>query len=227
VVSVSVLIPTLNEVANIGPCVEHLAGQGADEVIVSDAHSPDGTAEWAERAGAVVVRSPKGRGVQQNQAASVASGQVFLFLHADCRLEPGAIDCLRRFVARSPRVPGGCFRMQVDAPDWLFRPIDASAHLRAGVFGYPYGDQGVFVTRWAFDQVGGFPELPLMDDLLLSGRLRRLGRLALLPKRIFVSPRRWRRYGIIGQSVRNWALTVAVAGGIGPQTLARYYPEVR
>jgi rSAM/selenodomain-associated transferase 2 len=226
-VSVSVIIPTLDESSTIVGCLDHLGAQGADEVIVADADSPDGTAELARAAGARVVGSPRGRGVQQNRGAASASGDVLLFLHADCRLEPGSISCLRRFMSRCPLVPGGCFRMRVDAPDLSFRAIDSAAHLRAGVLGLPYGDQGIFAPRWAFDRVGGFPELPLMEDVYLSMRLRKLGRIAMLPGRIYVSPRRWRRQGILGQSVRNWALTAAAASGVPTELLARLYPIVR
>lgn len=225
--AISVVIPTLDESATIVACLRDLSGQGANELIVADASSPDGTADLAARAGARVVDSPRGRGVQQNRGAAVATGDVLLFLHADCRLDPGAIRRLRGFVARNPRVPGGCFRMRVDGPERAFRAIDAAAHLRAGVLGVPYGDQGIFATRWAFGRVGGFPEVPLMDDVYLALRLRRLGRLALLPSRIHVSPRRWRRNGIVGQSLRNWALTIAAAAGVRPEVLARFYPVVR
>jgi rSAM/selenodomain-associated transferase 2 len=224
---VSVVIPTLNEAGTIGSCLDHLAGQGVDEVIVADAGSPDGTAELARRAGARVVASPRGRGVQQNRGAAAASGEVLLFLHADCRLEAGAIGVLKRFVARCPKVPGGCFRMRVDGPEWAFRMIDAAAHLRAGVLGVPYGDQGIFIPRWAFDRVGGFPEVPLMEDVYVMLRLRKLGRIALLPRRIDVSARRWRSHGIVGQSLRNWGLTIGAAAGITTETLARFYPVVR
>ena len=224
---VSVVIPTLNEATTIAACLDQLAALGPFEVIVADADSPDGTAAIAEERGARVVRSPRGRGVQQNLGAAATSGDVLLFLHADCRLELGGIEAIRRLVGRCPSIPGGCFRMRVDAPDLRFRAIDAAAHLRAGLFEVPYGDQGLFVTRRAFDRVGGFPEVPLMEDVLIVIRLRRLGRLALLPRSVIVSDRRWRRYGIVGQSLRNWALTAAAVAGVGPATLARYYPVVR
>ncbi len=224
---VSVIIPTLNESRIIQQTLKRLAGQGVDEVIVVDAGSSDATAELAKTAGARVLQSPKGRGVQQNLGASAASGDVFLFMHADCWLEAGAIETLRRFVQRCPKVPGGCFRMRVEAPDLRFRLINTAAHLRAGVLGLPYGDQGIFVSRWAFDAVLGFPELPLMEDVYLGMRLQRLGRLALLPKQIQVSPRRWQKQGILGQSIRNWALTTAAAVGVPVKQLARFYPLVR
>jgi rSAM/selenodomain-associated transferase 2 len=222
-----VVVPTYNEAATIARTLERLAHQGADEVVVVDGASADGTAALAAAGGARVVTSPRGRGVQQNRGAAVASGDVLLFLHADCWLEAGAVAALRRFVGRHPRVPGGCFRMRVEAPERAFRAIDAAGHLRAGVLGLPYGDQGLFVPRWAFDRVGGFPETRLMEDLLLARELRRLGRLALLPARIYVSPRRWRHQGLLRQTLRNWALTAAAALGVGTETLARFYPVVR
>jgi rSAM/selenodomain-associated transferase 2 len=226
-VRISVVIPTLNEAATIVDTLRRLSGQGADEVIVVDASSPDGTAALARSEGVVVIDSPRGRGVQQNRGAAEASGEVLVFLHADCRLEDGAIAGLRRFLARHPRVACGCFRMRVEAEHPLYRCIDLAAHLRAGLLGIPYGDQCLFVTRRVFDAVGGFPEIPLMEDVGLAMRLRRRGRVAVLPARIFVSPRRWARHGILGQSLRNWALTAAAVAGVPVSTLARFYPHVR
>jgi rSAM/selenodomain-associated transferase 2 len=189
--------------------------------------SPDGTAELARAEGAVVIDSPRGRGVQQNRGAMASTGDVLVFLHADCRLEEGAITSLRRFLGCHPRVAGGCFRMRVEAEHPFYRGIDLAAHLRAGLLGIPYGDQGLFLTRRVFEQAGGFPEVPLLEDIGLALRLRRLGRLAVLPQRIFVSPRRWAQQGILGQTLRNWALTAAAAAGVPVSALERFYPHVR
>lgn len=224
---VAVVIPTLNEASTIAACLQDLATQGPDELIVADAGSPDGTADLAAAAGARVLRTPRGRGQQQNLAVAATTSELLLFLHADCRLEPGALDVLRRFAVRNPLVPGGCFRMAVEAQGLGFRSIDAAAHLRAGVLGIPYGDQAIFARRSAFDAVGGFPEIPLMDDLYFALRLRRLGRLALLPRRVFVSARRWRQAGLVRQSLRNWTLTALAAGGVSPERLGRFYPVIR
>ncbi len=224
---VAVVIPTLNEATTIVACLGDLATQGPDEVVVCDAESPDGTAELAEAAGARVLRTPRGRGQQQNQGARATTAELLLFLHADCRLEPGALDCLRSFAARNPAVPGGCFRMRVEADGLGYRTIDAAAHLRAGVLGLPYGDQAIFARRAAFERVGGIPELPLMDDLYFALRLRRLGRLALLSRQVVVSARRWRQAGLVRQSLRNWTLTALAAGGVSPRHLHRFYPVIR
>jgi rSAM/selenodomain-associated transferase 2 len=224
---VSVVIPTYQEATTILACLSRLAAQGADEVVVADGCSSDGTAELAKRHGARVITAPLGRGTQQNLGAAATSGDVLLFLHADCRLETGAIEVLRRFMCGHPRIPGGCFRMRVDAADPRFRLIDLAADIRGGLLGIPYGDQGLFASRWAFERVGGFPETRLMEDVLLSLKLRQLGRVVRLPARIFVSPRRWQRTGIVRQSVWNWTLTLLAALQVPPDRLARHYPVVR
>ena len=169
----------------------------------------------------------RGRGVQQNRGAAASSGDLLVFLHADCRLEDGAIAALRRYLARHPRVPGGCFRMRIEDSHPLYRAIDTAAHLRAGLLGLPYGDQGIFIRRSVFESIGGFPETPLMEDVMISLKLRREGRLAVLPARIFVSPRRWRQCGIIRQTLKNWALTAAATLGVSTEFLARFYPHIR
>ena len=224
---VSVIVPTWNESSTIAGCLESLRSQNPFEILVADAGSLDDTRAIAESFGVKVVVSDLGRGAQQNRAVEIAQGDVFLFLHADCRLASNAILELKHFISRHPLVPGGCFRMRVDHADPLFRLIDASGHLRAGLFGFPYGDQGLFIPRWAFESVGGFPETRLMDDLLISSRLRRFGRLALLRSEIFVSPRRWLLRGIIRQTMLNSKLTFLLAIGVKPNDLARFYLPVR
>jgi rSAM/selenodomain-associated transferase 2 len=224
---ISVVIPTLNEATTIAATLRRLKEQVPDEIVVADASSPDGTAELARSEGVLVVEAPRGRGIQQNRGARKTKGDVLLFLHADCWLEDAAIDELRRFLRDHPSIFGGCFRQRVDASHPLFRAIDLAAHLRAGLLGIPYGDQGIFVRRAAFDAIGGFPETPLMEDVFMSLQLRCLGRVAVLPKRIFVSPRRWHQQGIVRQTLTNWALTAAVAIGVPTRSLAHFYLERR
>jgi rSAM/selenodomain-associated transferase 2 len=225
---VAVIVPTLDEAGTIVECLAWLREQGPDEVVVVDAGSSDGTAALARQSGLCrVLDGPRNRGRQQNLGAAATHAPTLLFLHADTHLEPGALVRLRRFVGRNPRVPGGCFRMRVANSDPRFRAIDTAAHLRAGLLHIPYGDQGLFAPRWAFDRAGGFPELPFMDDLFFSLRLRRLGRLAVLPAHIIVSDRRWRTKGLLRQSIRNWLLTALAALGVPPEHLRHAYPSVR
>lgn len=225
---VAVVIPTLNESAVIAGCLAALAAQGPDEVVVVDAGSGDGTAAIARSTGlARVISSRRNRGAQQNAGARATTAELLLFLHADCRLGVGALDQIRAVARRAPRCPGGCLRMRVEDADWRFRAIDLAADLRAGLLGLPYGDQAIWARRGAFEGVGGFPELTLMDDLHFAARLRRLGRLAVVPAEVVVSPRRWKSRGLARQTLTNWRLTLLAILGIPPDRLARSYGPVR
>jgi len=223
--SVSVIIPTLNEESCLERTLDRLREQRPHEVIVADGGSTDGTLRLAAEADRVIA-SPAGRAGQMNEGAAAATGDVLLFLHADCRLESGALEEAERCL-EARGVVAGCFQMTVDGPGLLYRMIGVSATLRVRLAGLPYGDQGLFLRRDLFEELGGFPAVRLMEDLLFSRRLRRLGRIVVASQRIFVSPRRWRSAGILRQTLRNWTLTALAAGGIHPDKLASYYPAVR
>ena len=222
---VSVIIPTLNEESCLGETVAALKRQQPLEIIVADGGSSDGTRGWAAGADWFLT-APGGRAAQMNAGAAVAAGEILLFLHADCVPEEGALAEAERLLRR-PNVAAGCFRMCVRAEGTLYRLIDAAATARVRLTGLVYGDQGLFVRRDVFQRIGGFPALRLMEDLFISRTLRRLGRIMVSPRRIFVSPRRWQRSGLVRQTLRNWALTAAAAGGVHPDRLARFYPLVR
>jgi len=117
--------------------------------------------------------------------------------------------------------------MRVQAEGMLYRCIDACATARVRLTGLVYGDQGLFVRRTDFLRLGGFPPVSFLEDVLFSTTLCRQGRIAVVPQRIFVSPRRWQRMGLIRQTLRNWTLTALAACGVGPDRLARFYPHVR
>jgi rSAM/selenodomain-associated transferase 2 len=223
--SLSVIIPTLNESACLGATLRALRTHNPTEIVVVDGGSTDGTPGDAAQAD-VVLHSPRGRAVQMNCGAARASGDVFLFLHADCALEGGALQIAEQGLAR-PGVAAGCFRMTVRAGGRLYRLIDACATARVRLTGLIYGDQGLFVRRDVFERAGGFPEVRLMEDVLLSRALRRMGQVVVAPRRIYVSPRRWQREGLVRQTLRNWALTALAAGGVHPNRLANYYPTIR
>jgi rSAM/selenodomain-associated transferase 2 len=224
-VSISVIIPTLNEASCLAHTLGQLRLQNPHEIIVVDGGSSDATCRLAAGVDRL-LHAPPGRASQMNRGAAQASGDVLLFLHADCTLEEGALACAEEVLGQRG-VAAGCFRMCVDAPGLAYRLIDACATARVRLIGLVYGDQGLFVHRDLFRRVGGFPPLRLMEDVFLSKALRRQGRLAVAPRRIFVSPRRWRRQGLVRQTLRNWALTALAAGGIHPDRLAAYYPVVR
>jgi len=223
--SVSVIIPTLNEEGCLAEALAALKRQQPCEIIVTDGGSSDGT-RWAAAGADLFLDAPRGRAAQMNAGASRAAGDVLLFLHADCLPEDGALAEAERLLRR-PGVAAGCFRMCVRAEGALYRLIDACATARVRLTGLVYGDQGLFVRREVFERVGGLPPLRLMEDVFISRTLRRLGRIVVAPRRLFVSPRRWQRSGLVRQTLRNWALTALAAGGVHPDRLAAFYPIVR
>jgi GT2 family glycosyltransferase len=161
-----------------------------------------------------------------NLGAAHATGDVLVFLHADCRLETGALQAAEKCL-RKPEVVAGCFRMRVDALGGWYRWIDAWASARVRITGLIYGDQGLFLRREDFHRLGGFPNIRLMEDVFFSRALRNEGGIVALPKCIYVSPRRWKKAGVIRQTLRNWTLVSLAAGGIHPDRLAAFYPETR
>jgi rSAM/selenodomain-associated transferase 2 len=223
--TLSVIIPTLNEEGVLDETLRLLRAHHPHEIIVVDGGSTDATPQIAQSAD-LFLQSPRGRSAQMNHGAKHATGDAFLFLHADCSLEPGALIAAERCL-RQRRIVAGCFRMTVQAAGPLFRMIDAAATARVRLTGLIYGDQGFFITRQRFKQVGGFPELQLMEDVFLSLKLRKLGKLAVASRRIFVSPRRWHKHGVVRQTLCNWRLTALAAAGVHPNRLAPYYPVVR
>jgi len=223
--SVSVIIPTLDEEHALGDTLVLLRQHQLQEILVVDGGSSDATCRLAAQADLLLHSSP-GRAEQMNLGAAHAQGDVLLFLHADCSLEPGALGAAEELLSR-PGVAAGCFRMTVRAHGWLYRLIDVCATARVRLTGLMYGDQGLFIRRRKFEELGGFPSLRFMEDLFFSQKLRKNGRMVVAPKRIFVSPRRWQQHGLIRQTLRNWTLTALAASGIHPDRLARLYPAVR
>ena len=222
---ISVIIPTLDEESCLGETLQCLSAENPHEIVVVDGGSSDSTCRIASSGGCSLLQGVRGRAAQMNLGAAHATGDALLFLHADCSLQPGALSAAARVLARG--VAAGCFRMTVTASGLLYRVIDACATMRVRATGIIYGDQGMFVARERFLRLGGFPEVRLMEDVLMSLKLRKQGQVVVVPSRIFVSPRRWQRQGIVRQTLRNWTLTALAAAGVHPDRLARYYPVVR
>lgn len=219
----SIVIPTLNEAAGIEQNVQSALMLRPCEVVVADGQSEDGTADLARSAGATVVLSERGRGRQLNAGARAATGDVLLFLHADCWLEPQSVEQIET-VLRAERIVGGAFQQRIDHNRRIFRWLERGNAARVRWRRLPYGDQGIFLRRSAFETLGGFAEVRLMEDVLLMQEIRRRNwQINLLPGPIHVDPRRWLKHGVIRQTLRNWTLLTGLSLGISPDRLAEFY----
>jgi rSAM/selenodomain-associated transferase 2 len=216
----SVVVPALDEAATIAAVVAD-ARAHADEVIVADGGSGDATASLAARAGATVVAAPRGRASQMNAGAAHARGDALLFLHADCRLPEGAGRAVRAALDGGAR--WGRFDVRLDSPRRALAVVGAAMNLRSRLGGIATGDQAIFVERALFEALGGWPPIPLMEDVELSARLRRIARPACLRERVRVSARRWEARGVARTVVEMWAWRAAYALGVSPATLHRLY----
>jgi len=216
---ISVVIPCLDE-QELLPAALASAREGADELVVVDGGSRDGSCQLAREAGALVLQAPASRGGQLRVGAEAARGDWLLFLHADTRLEAGWAGDLR---ALPPPVVGGAFSLAIDAPGWGPRLLERAVDLRTRLLGLPYGDQALFARRSAYDAAGGFRPLPLMEDVDFVGRLRRQGPLAWLRRRALTSARRLRRHGLAGATLRNWRVLGCYLLGVSPERLVRLY----
>jgi rSAM/selenodomain-associated transferase 2/rSAM/selenodomain-associated transferase 1 len=216
---VSVIVPTLQEGSWVGPTVRAALAAGSDEVIVADGGSIDGTRAEAAAAGARVLDAPRGRARQMNEGARHACGDVLLFLHADT-LVPAHGAELVRAALREPGVVAGAFEFAVPPGGLPARIITAGGRARCRLSGYPYGDQGLFLRADTFRALGGFPELPVMEDWELVHRLRKLGRVAVLGEAAVTSARSFEEHGLIAGSMVNVAVIVAYQLGADPHRLA-------
>lgn len=220
----SIIIPALNEAPRLEGIVEQVRRlPGPTQIIVADGGSDDGTEQLLERFPEVeLVRGPLGRGSQQNAGAARARGSLLWFLHADSVVPEGAATLIRRTLA-DPGLAGGAFRFALDAPGWKYRVIEFGVYLRAEWLGRPYGDQGYFLRRSLFEQLGGFPEQPWLEDLHFLKRWKQAGPVVVLPVKLRTSARRWRAHGALSTTLRNWSIAILDALGVSFETLDRWF----
>lgn len=224
--SVSIVIPSLNEEGEIRDTLAAAAATHPHELIVVDGGSIDRTRAVATAAGSLVIEASQGRAVQMNAGAAAATGDILLFLHADTHLPPNALgDVTRSF--EDARIVGGRFDVTLDGPEPMFRVIETLMNIRSRATRIATGDQAIFVRRSAFEALGGFAPIPLMEDIQFMSRLKRHGRVACLRSRVRTSVRRWRRYGVWRTMVLMWWLRTLYAAGVGPDRLARRYAAIR
>jgi rSAM/selenodomain-associated transferase 2/rSAM/selenodomain-associated transferase 1 len=220
--SVSVIIPTLNEAAHLPLTLKHARACEPLEIIVADGGSRDETLRIAQSHGAAIVNGATGRARQMNAGAAVARGETLLFLHADTLLPANYRDAMLTSLRR-PDVVGGAFRFRIRDPfpgRWL---VESTTNLRSRLWQMPYGDQALFVRRWAFDELAGFPDLPIMEDYEFVRRLRRLGKLSLLEAPVLTSARRWQHLGFLRTTLINRLVILGFRCGVSPVKLATLY----
>lgn len=230
---VSVIIPTLNEEGNIEGCIQSVVGArpgssspGGVEIIVADGGSTDTTRYLAERAcpggGVSVVTATGGRGAQMDAATRHATGDIFLFLHADTRLPENWYEKVKECMRDGETVVGG-FTLKVDSESPWFRLLERAVRFRSNWYGLIYGDQALFTRREAFTRAGGFRKLPLMEDVDCVNRLRRLGKLCVLNEKVTTSPRRWDERGFFSTTFKNWFFLLLYYLGVSPVRLYKWY----
>lgn len=222
---ISIVIPTLNEADGIGELLADLLPEPGVELIVADGGSADATRDVATAYGAHVLQTPPGRARQMNAGAQIASGEILLFLHSDTRLCWGFGDAIRAALAR-PDVAGGAFAFRLDARSPALRLVEWATNLRSRWFQLPYGDQALFVRTRQFHALGGYPEEPVMEDILLVRRLRRLGAVVTLGLPAVISARRWRRLGVWRTTALHLAAIAAYGVGVSPASIARWYHRI-
>jgi hypothetical protein len=223
---ISVIIPALNEADKIADTVASIGHGNNTEVIVVDGGSIDNTVSIAKTLGAKIIQGSPPRSRQMNQGADAASKDILLFLHADTLLPENfnlhVLDALAQ-----PGVAAGAFELRIDSPVPSFRFIERIANWRSRCFKMPYGDQAIFMFSKVFHQMGGFPNIPIMEDFELIRRLRKKGDVVTLPQPVITSPRRWLNQGILKTTLINQLVVLSYFMGISPDTIVRLYDRGR
>ncbi len=223
---ISIVIPTLNEERIIGRCLQQFDRQrGAHEIIVADGGSRDNTLGIVNGFPDVklVEVKEKGRGLQMNRGAGMATGDILLFLHADTFLPPEGLRIIEKTMDRR-KVAAGSFSLCFDHRDRLLHLYSRLSRINHVLF--TYGDQGLFLARSSFEDLGGFAEIPLMEDVEIQQRLRKIGKFVKLDDCVHTSSRRFIHHGIIRQQLLNTGLVLLYHAGVSPFRLERYYRQM-
>ena len=219
---ISVIIPTLNEETYLPVTLRQLVDRPDVELIVVDGGSTDHTAEIARRYTPYVFVTTSHRAEQMNLGARHATGDILLFLHADTFLLPGALEELQRRIIGDGAV-GGAFDLSIDSPRRFCKLIAKVSSRRSRALKLPYGDQGIFVWRQVFEVLGGFPRIPIMEDVAFGRRLRRAGRVTFIRSGLVTSGRRWTANGVVKTTLVNWWVTILFSLRVPPRHVRRIY----
>ena len=222
----SIIIPVLNEAAQIGPFLRHLRARARHaEIVVVDGGSEDGTGNLAAGLCDQLLTTKRGRPAQMNAGAQIAKGDILWFLHADNEI---SADCVAAMTTalKDRQVAGGCFRVQILRPEWIYRVHDGLAHYVGRLLGVRCGDHGIFVRREVFLALGGYPDVPLMEDVELFRAVQSQGRVAWLSERLLLSCRRHVQVGVYRYTFVCAAIVALYCVGFRPPWLARIYSSL-
>lgn len=225
---ISIIIPVLNESVNVRRAIESTMPSENLEIIVVDGGSTDDTYQVAQASGVRVIASAAGRSKQMNLGAAAATGDILLFLHGDSRLPVGFDQLIRQimFVDRPlvNQAPiAGAFSLAIDDSRQSLRWVERGVNWRSRFCQMPYGDQGIFLTTKVFEELGGFPELPIMEDFELIRRLRKQGKISIISQPILTSARRWLQKGILKTTLINQLMVLGYLSGVSPAQLVALY----
>jgi len=219
---ISIIIPARNEAATIKATIERTRQESILEVIVVDGNSTDDTRAIASQLGARVIGSNPGRALQMNAGAAIAGGEILLFLHADTLLPADFTTLLTEILTR-PGISAGAFALALDLPGCAPRLLEKAIHFRSTFLQMPYGDQAIFLYRQKFLEIGGYPEEPILEDVLLIQRLKQSGRIGIASQKALTSGRRWQRLGLVKTTLINQGIMLGHLLGVSPQRLQRWY----
>lgn len=229
---ITIIIPTYNDEDTIKRLLDslydpavNLADNNRYEVIIADGGSDDRTVEIAKRYPVRVIKSIRKRALQMNAGAKIAESDALLFLHADCLLGKRSLTAIENCLSKG--YVGGCLSQRIISDKFISRFIEASGNIRAKFFKIFYGDQAIFVRRAVFFELGGFDNIELLDDVIFSRRLKKMGKVCVLPQKVYVSARRWQKQGFIRTTLANWVITLGFLFGISPNRLKRIYHDIR
>jgi rSAM/selenodomain-associated transferase 2 len=225
---ISVIVPVFNETDVINGLIDHVRSLDREtqtEIIVVDGHPAGNTLNAVQRPNIVKVMSAPGRGTQLNAGAERASGVIVLFLHADTELPGDAFRKISHSMETGKHV-AGAFRLGIRAQAPIFRIIEFGSMIRSGLTRVPFGDQAIFMRRSYFREIGGYRDIPIMEDVDLMVRIRaRKDKIVIIPEKVSTSSRRWEQEGVLRCVVRNWFLRSLYLCRISPQKLARFYTK--
>jgi rSAM/selenodomain-associated transferase 2 len=223
---ISVIIPVLNEEKSLPGTLGALVRLRPDEIIIVDGGSTDRTREICAEFGLETFSMTPGRAGQMNHGARKATGDVLLFLHADTRLPDSAFDDIRNALTDRDYV-GGRFDLELDGTHWMLKLIGKMISVRSRLSKVATGDQAIFARRSVFAEIGGYPDMPLMEDVAFARALKRRGAIACLRSRAVTSARRWQLEGVWRTVLKMWALKSLYLVGVSPFRLKRYYGDSR